>query len=252
VTELRRSFAISHLPLSYPLAGWIRPFVVGQIKAADNIDDRHSFCETRAHYWLWRNVRFDEDEFVAVQQYRRCFWLPELARGERFAPLAARAEEEPTPAVSREEFVAYVGQVGTADPAPLNDALRGVDVVVCRRAEYHRSIAEEYCSSHRKADWDIFAAVCARFGLGDGSQHWFVGHGMFMMKPTLFRDYMDIWWRVMSEVDKLVTHENDSYQFRKMAFLSERFLNLWLGKLLTDYPNTAVRYLPVVESKFDA
>jgi hypothetical protein len=134
----------------------------------------------------------------------------------------------------------------------LNEVLRHVDVVVNRRTEYERSIADAYCSSHRKADWDVFAAVCAAHRLGNGSQRWFVGHGMFMMRPPLFYDYMELWWRVMSEVDALVEHENDSYQFRKMAFLSERFLNLWLARLLGDYPGTVVRYLPVVESKFDA
>ena len=71
MTELRRSFAISHLPLNYPLLGWIKPFVIGERPVVDNIDDRRSFSETRAHYWLWRNEKFDEDEFVAVQQYRR-------------------------------------------------------------------------------------------------------------------------------------------------------------------------------------
>ncbi len=254
MTELRRSYAVSHLPLNYPLAGWVRPFVIGERAAADNIDDRRSFSETRAHYWLWRNEMFDEDEFVAVQQYRRCFWLPELVRDERFAPLAALAAdpEQHTPAVSRDDFVAYVAHVGAADLSPLNDVLRHVDVVACRRWQFPRSIAADYCASHRRADWDVFAAVCAREGLGDGSQTWFVGHGMFMMRPPLFYDYMETWWRVMSEVDALVVHENDSYQFRKMAFLSERFLNLWLARLLDDYPYTAVRYLPVVESKFDA
>src|SRR5690242_2979232 len=55
--ELRRSFAMRHLPYGYDLGGeFFVPFVLGVDDAAgDNIADRAAFSEARGHYWLWKN-----------------------------------------------------------------------------------------------------------------------------------------------------------------------------------------------------
>lgn len=253
--ELRRSFAMSHLPYSYGFTGdFFEPFVLGQDdREGDNIADRPAFSEARGHYWLWKNVRFD-GEFVAVNQYRRCFLFPQLMTpGGRWAGQVERSYKNPALQIihmSRAEYIDYVRFVGEADRSPLNEWLRGVDMVFSRPIEYPKSIGEVYGEHHRAPDWEIFAQVCREHGFDDGRHRWLTGHLMFIMRPDLFDQYMTLWWQVMSEVDALVAHEDDPYQHRKIGYLTERFVSAWLLKIRTECPTLRIQTLPICEGLF--
>lgn len=256
MTELRRSYAMSHLPFSYRLPeGIIRPFVLGDDDAVgDNIGARAQFSEGRGHYWLWRNKQFADDEFVSVQQYRRCFWFAPLMRpGIGFDPYIEAASKNLHQQIlhmNRQQYIFYVAHVNAADPAPLQHWLRDLDLVVGRPIEYPKTIAEIYGEHHRAVDWEIFASVCRRLGYDDGRHRMLTGHLMFIMRPALFDEYMTAWWRVMSEVDGLLEQETDPYQHRKIGYLTERFMSAWLIRMRTERPTLRIQTLPICEGLF--
>jgi len=259
LVELRRTFAMSHLPFSYELSGgFVRPFVLGRDDATgDNIADRTQFSEGRGHYWLWKNERFADDEFVSICQYRRYFWTPHLLDHDhpalvRYAEHANKHLAQTILHMTRAEYIAYIQAVDSVPEdkrARLNEWLSGVDILVNRPLEYPRSIATIYGEHHRANDWEIFASVCRRHGYDDGRHNWLTGHLMFIMRPQLFNDYMTAWWAVMSEVDPLLEQES-GYQSRKIGYLSERFMSAWLVRTRNERPWIRVQTAPIVEGLF--
>lgn len=254
--ELRRSYAMGHLPFSYQFTGSVmRPFVLGVDDATgDNIHDRIAFSEGRGHYWLWKNVRFADDEFVSIQQYRRCFWFfPLLGVDTPYAERSLWLHKDPKQSIlhfSRREYVEFVQYLGRVDWEPLHEWMWDVDIVVNRPLEYPKSLAQVYGESHRAADWEIFAQICRAHGYDDGRHNWLTGHLMFIMRPDIFEEYMAAWWAVMSEVDGLLAHEDDPYQSRKIGFLSERFMSAWLLKTRMERPSLRIQTLPIAEGLF--
>lgn len=254
--ELRRTWAMSHLPFSYQFSGdFFRPFVVGvDDQVSDGIPHKAAFSEARGHYWLWKNVKFDDDEFVAINQYRRCFWFPQLMPPG--GPWARQVDHmnkmlgHSILHMSRAEYIDYVHFVDIVDREPLNHWLRGADIVVCRPLGYPRSIAQIYGEHHRAIDWEVFAQVCRENGLDDGRHNYLIGHLMFIMRPDLFDEYMTTWWRVMSEVEALIEPNNDPYQHRAIGYLTERFMSAWLLKARGERPALNVQHLPIAEGLF--
>ena len=247
---------MSHLPFSYEFRGdFFSPFVLGiDDLAGDNISDRVAWSEGRGHYWLWKNVKFADDEFVAINQYRRCFFFfPLLGKGTPYEFHAEHLHKVPTQTIvhfTRAEYIDFVHYIESADREPLNDWLESVDVVVNRPLEYQRPIGVIYGEHHRREDWEIFAQVCRRNGYDDGRHHFLTGHLMFLMRPAIFNEYMAAWWRVMSEVDQILQHEDDSYQHRKIGYLSERFMSAWLLKMRLERPSLRIQTLPIAEGLF--
>jgi Domain of unknown function (DUF4422) len=256
VIELRHSYAMSHLPYSYEFRGdFFKPFVLGvDDGTADNIKDRVAWSEGRGHYWLWKNVKFFDNEFVAINQYRRCFFFfPLLGKGTPYERYAEHLHKNPTQTIhhfSRAEYIDFIHYIEAADKAPLNEWLEGVDVVVNRPLEYPRPIGVIYGEHHRREDWEVFAAVCRRNGFDDGRHRWLTGHLMFVMRPWVFDEYMTAWWKVMSEVDQIVQHEDDPYQHRKLGYMSERFMSAWLLRIRLERPALRIQTLPIAEGLF--
>lgn len=256
MTELRRSYAMSHLPYSYELkSDFIKPFVVGvDDRTGDNISTRKQFSETRGHYWLWKNAKFNDDEFVSVQQYRRCFWFPPLmkkgGRFDRFIDQANKNLGQQILHMTRAEYIEYARHVDEADKNPLNYWIRDLDLVVSRAIEYPRTIAQIYGEHHSSQDWEIFAHVCRKYGLDDGRHNWLTGHLMFIMRPTLFSEYMDLWWRVARDVAELLCPNDDPYQHRQIGYLTERFMSAWLIRIRTERPTLRIQTIPIAEGLF--
>lgn len=254
--ELRHIYAMSHLPFTYETNGdLLKPFVLGVDDASgDGIADRRAWSETRGHYWLWKNVQFADDELVSVGQYRRCFWLPQLIQPDsqfhRYAEPLNKNLGQQILHMMRPEYIEYVSEVDRADRARLNEWLSGVDLIVSRAIEYPKTIAAIYGEHHRATDWEIFAGVCHKYGLDEGKHPWLTGHLMFMMRRDLFHEYMELWWRVMLEVDERLAHEDHWYQHRKIGYLTERFMSAWLIKIRTERPELCIQTLPIVEGLF--
>lgn len=256
MSDLRRSYAMSHLPYSYDFHGdFIRPFVLGQDDVTgDNISAHKAYSEGRGHYWLWKNVKFDDDEFVAINQYRRCFmFFPLMEHGGPFSGYVDMAHKNLGQTIlhmDRKTYINYVHYVERADKAPLNHWLKDIDIVVGRPLQYDKPIAQIYGEHHRATDWEVFAHACRKRGLDDGRHNWLTAHLMFIMRPPLFDEYMTAWWSVMSEVDRLVQHEDHPYQHRKLGYLTERFVSAWLIKIRTERPTLRIQTLPIVEGLF--
>ncbi len=258
MTELRRSYAMSHLPYSYDLEGsFIKPFVIGvDDTTGDNISDRKEFSEMRGYYWLWRNHPFAENEFVSIQQYRRCFLFPQLIprdSGElsKINIYLASNIYMPTFTTTRQVYLEYMTLLKEADLDPLNEWLGGVDLVVNRHLIFTgKTMHQLYGENHRAEDWEIFARVLRKHGYNDGRFDWLTTHTVYIFTPKMFDDYMNDWWQVMSEVGGQVNLEDDYYQHRKMAFMSEWFMSMWLIKQRIERPTLRVQTLPILEGMF--
>lgn len=254
--EIRRSFAMAHLPYSYQFeTDFFRPFVLEQDdRTGDNIWDRKAWSECRGHYWLWKNEKFATDEFVAINQYRRSFCLfPLMGKGTPYERHSDHLHKNPTQTIlhfSRAQYIDFVHFIEHADKTPLNKWIKDVDVVVNRPLEYPRPIAQIYGEHHRAEDWEVFAQVCRENGFDDGRHRWLTGHLMFVMRQEIFDEYMTAWWKVMSEVDQLVAHENDAYQHRKLGYMTERFVSAWLLKMRLERPTLRIQTLPIAEGLF--
>lgn len=246
---------MSHLPFSYDLAGdFLVPFVLGKDDlVGENIANKISFSEARGHYWLWKNFKFSDNEFVALGQYRRCFWFFPLIEDSRWRSVSEalhKNQAQTILAMTRREYIEYVHFVEAADKAPLNWWLRSVDIVFSRPLQYPRTIAQIYGEHHRAEDWEIFAEACRQHGLDEGRHNWLTGHLMFIMRSSLFDEYMTLWWDIFSKIDGLLAHENDPYQHRKIGYLTERFVSAWLLKMRLDRPSLRIQTLPIAEGLF--
>ena len=254
--ELRRNFPMSHLPFSYEVAGdFIRPFVLGTDDAAgDSLATLGQFSEMRGHYWLWRNMKFDSDEFVSTQQYRRAFfWSPLMTLGGNYdgeIMQAAKNLHQQIIYMPRQKYIAWLQYLSDADKEPLNHWLDGVDIVIGRPIEYPVTIAQVYGQHHRAVDWEIFASECRKQGYDDGNHRMLTGHLMYAMRPYWFNRWMTGWWSVFGKIAPLLEPVADSYQSRQIGYLSERFLSAWLIRMRTESPSVRIQTLPIVESLF--
>jgi hypothetical protein len=236
--------------------GLIVPFVLGKDDTiGDNISNRSQFSEARGHYWLWRNMRFADDEFVAINQYRRCFWFPQLIpRTHRFFDTNRYFSEDvykATIETTRKDYLEYIHMIDHTDLSPLNEWLRGADLVVNRHLYFNAPLYQLYGQNHIGQDWEIFASVLRKHGYNDGRFNWLTTHTLYIFTPELFNYYMTDWWEVMSEVADLVGPETDSYQSRKLGFMTEWFMSMWLIKLRIERPTTRIQTLPVLEGRFE-
>ncbi len=256
IRELRRSYAVSHLPFNYPLSGWIAPFIIGRDdQGGDSISDRAAFSEARAHYWLWKNQPFAADEFVAINQYRRCFWFPQLIpksnrRLWEINRLLSINVGQPTIETTRAVYTEYIAAIEHADLTPVNEWLRGADLVVNRNLVFNVPVHQLYGYNHRKQDWEVFASVLRKRGYVDGRFNWLATHTVYIFTPELFDDYMTAWWDVVSEVYELIAPNDDPYQHRQFGFMSEWFMSMWLINLRIERPTVRVQTLPVIEGRF--
>ncbi len=253
--EFRRTIAISHMPFSYEHGAVIEPFIMGvDDQAGDNISEHKAFSEARGHYWLWKNGRFEADEFVAINQYRRCFWFSQLVPPDhRLAGITRHLSvnvSQATVETTRADYVEYIKLISEADLAPLNHWLEGVDLVVNRNVWTNLPVHKLYGLNHRAQDWEIFANVLRKKGYDDGRFNWLTTHTVYIFTPELFNDYMTDWWDVMSEVYPKLIQEEDPYQHRKGGFLSEWFMSPWLIKQRIERPALRVQTLPVIEGLF--
>ena len=246
--ELRHTYAMSHRPFPYASGGFVVPFTIGRDDlAGDTLSDKKQFSETRGHYWLWKNCKFSDDEFVAVNQYRRCFWFSELIPStHRFASISAQlaTSGQSTITTSRDDYVEYINLINRADLAPLSRSLEGVDLVVNRDLHFGYPMSRLYGENHWVADWEVFYAVCRENGYDPGSPEFLTTHTVYIFTSALFDEYMTDWWRVMSQVNERVPFEEHPYQHRKFGFMSEWFMTAWLIRLRS---TVRVARLPIIE-----
>jgi hypothetical protein len=254
--NLLRTHAMSHLPFSYVLDGnFILPFVLGKDDTTgDNISMRKEFSETRGHYWLWKNMKFADDEFVSVQQYRRCFWFPPLmdAKGP-FAKYVAMANDNFGQQIfhmDRPTYIEYVKFVDQADRSQLQEWLSPFDIIISNPLVFKTSVGQMYAQHHIAQDWEIFAYICGKHGYDDGKNRMLTGHLMFIMRPEIFDEYMTEWWRVMSEVADRLSFNDDPYQHRSIGYLSERFVSAWILRMRVERPTLRILNLPICEGLF--
>lgn len=63
-------FVASHKEVWIPQAECIVPLRTDQ-KSGDNISDKTDYCELRAQYWVWKNARILDEDYVGFFHYRR-------------------------------------------------------------------------------------------------------------------------------------------------------------------------------------
>jgi hypothetical protein len=205
-----RIFAVYHSP--EPPHEPRGPFVPLSVYRddGDNIADRETYGEMRAHYFAWRNNMTVGLTHIGFQHYRR--WL-DFSQG-----AVDRA------VVSPELFARHV------NASRLPFWLEKTDVVTAARWFFKATIGDQYSSAHRRGDWNAFRAESPALAEHAHDEHSYHPCNIFVMRVCEFDRYMRFWWALMQRIEQRIEPLPDGYQGRALAFLSERIFSLWVDR----------------------
>lgn len=238
---------IHYKPFSYLITGkslrWIQ-LNDSRFLWGDGIDERDSYGEMRAHYWVWKDV--PNYDWFGFHHYRRAFlYQPLITPDSEWHQLSEAYHAAPWVSaltMKPDQFLRYTEWMQEQD---FDSLFSQWDIIVPRIERMQ--IRQQYIGSHRPQDWEVFAAVLRQFGYDDGRLPHVMFYNMFVMGANLFDRYMTDWWGVMQKVEPLISlPPKEDYQRRALGFLSERFLPIWLHRQRCENPGLKVLSLPVV------
>jgi hypothetical protein len=228
-------------------AGIVSRFVVGggDDRTGDNIALQQQYLEARCHYWVWKNA---PDDFVGFQGRRRLFLFQPMIDSDHpmLASLSEQGNADPgrqVMDVSADVFLPYQVWLASRDK-DLWERMSGYDVIAPRPLLMDMTLAEQFRRSHGEMEWEVFAYVAKREGLGDGRMHYLTAFHQFVMRWDLFDDYMQLWWRVMPKVYEMLPWAGG--ENRILGFMGERLFTMWLHRLRRERPATRILTLPVL------
>jgi Domain of unknown function (DUF4422) len=214
-------FTIHHIrENATPSVGVVTSFVVGEDDASgDNISNRTTYADWRAHYFVWRNK--PDLEIVGFQGYRKHINFRDALGGWTTVPLPY--------------FREYQSWLRDWDGIGLREILGQYDILVTDPFDisYNLDMTTDFKRSASASDWEAMMSVMRRHGVFDYRLPFITSHSMYVTKAAVFRDWMAFWWSVVSELEPLVKSPDpgprpDIYVPRAMAFLSERIFSIWL------------------------
>lgn len=164
----------------------------------DNISEHnHALNEMTSIYWFWKNYPWKNLDYVGFNHYRRVF-----------------------------------------KPANISDFMN-YDVIVAKHYKFNIDLEQQYFLSHNLNDMKIFVGVLSFIKQKTGvdfqnylhQNYMFAPCNMFLMKSKLFNQYCEFMFPCLFKAMKYVHLEDDKYQHRAIAFLSERLTSFWFSNL---------------------
>lgn len=190
--------------------------------SGENISAQNrAFQEFCAHYWVWKNVR--DVSQVGFCSYRRYLFLSPAGPGFEHSAISAEATPARLAQLTGGEFAALASQM-----------LGVADMVTVRPRHFPDSIAAQYCRSHRPDDWkvflDVIRATLPRYR--PSLEYFEVATSLrlliFIAHWEIFAEFMDDLFQVLRACESRILLPSEPYQSRVLAFLGERFFNLFL------------------------
>jgi len=178
-----------------------------------------NYCEITGLYWVWKND--NDSDIVGLCHYRRYlgFQYPFI----RFVrKLTANKDCE-----------SYLEKI--VDPSNIEQYLKNCDIMLPVPGKWKRNIEELYCFEHIPEDWETMKEVVKHLypEYSDTmaqvfSRRWFYPCNMFVMRKSMFNDYMSWLYSILSEVEQRIIISSDPYQARVFGFMAERLFNLYI------------------------
>ena len=159
----------------------------------DNISmHNHALNEMTSIYWFWKNYDMQQLDYVGFNHYRR-FFNPK----------------------NFEDYKSY-------------------DAIVADRLQFRADLETQYFLAHNQNDLRKLVGIMSTFTLdGQNIAKYLLGKmlyarcNMFIMKKELFYEYCQFMFPILTKLLSYVALEDDKYQHRAIAFLSERLTSFW-------------------------
>ena len=226
---------------------------------AMNISDRATYAEMRAHYYVWKNKILELD-YVGFHHYRRAFLFDFMmeanATSEVAQMCAVKAKDRtiPPPPVDRATFDRYLEWLQNwklGNISKFKNWVKHFDIIVPRGQLLPGTIGEQYAQCHSLQDWQDLIQILQDHRRFDKVRHcldfeisYIIPCNMFLMRASIFQDYMEFWYDVMTVLEGSVEVKRDPYQSRALGFLSERVFTIYLHHLRIERPMLRVAELP--------
>lgn len=193
----------------------------------DNVDDNISqqndtFCEMTAIYWIWKNIRLEEDDVIGISHYRRYF----------------RGSEKSTP----------------IDEVDIENILSEYDLILPKKRNYYiTTVRSHYIKAHFEHDLALLEEIINRdhveyskaLSLLMNSKKICL-YNMFITTGKYFESYCKWAFPILFELEKRIDRSAyDSYQNRVIGFLAERLFNIWVIK----NEQLKIKFVPVYNSE---
>lgn len=190
----------------------------------DNISEKNPYYgELTGHYWVWKNFLPKMTAgYVGFCHYRRFldFDLSDLS-------------DEPYQPVFTSEF-AKMGQKYTEKN--IFNFVKDYDIVLSHKILFSVNVYQQYVQCHKQKDIDLALNIlkdiypeyvdAAQEVMSAKSMHMY---GCFVMKKELFSEFMEWMFNILDILEQKADWSGyDDYNKRTPAFITERFLNIWL------------------------
>jgi len=222
----------------------------------DNIAHDNAYTELRHQYYVWKNLLRHYD-YVGFEHYRRMFFIDpmpydtladlswELAD---FRRTFAVDQHKPTLDIGPDPYEAHWRmrrQFDRADTIAATAFIAGHDIIT-QRPQESRSLEEQWKSCLPSEWWDLTVAAFrqARYfqdrpclvDFGLRSPVW---HNMYIMRSSLFDEYMTLLWDCFA----VLTEQIEPLR-RGWGHHSERIFNFYLCQKAMEDPTLRVGRLP--------
>ena len=166
----------------------------------DNISRLNSkLNEMTSIYWIWKNYWNEDVKYIGFNHYRRMF-----------------------------------------SPADIKD-YHDYDIIVAKPYNLISNVLDQYSAVHHSYDINVLLGLLQdsikksdlkKFAT---SKQLYAPCNMFIMKKELFDEYCNFMFPKLLQLEKLIVlDDNDRYQHRALAFLSERMTSFWMMKQKAD------------------
>lgn len=184
----------------------------------DNISSRNrEWCETTAHYWIWKNTH---DDIVGLCHYRRYF--------------GPYADKKFNRSMNLEETQDIISS--DTSGSIFIDMLANVNFIVPIPLKVPYSLHLQYLESHRIEDWRALHAAMEviypqeakeAFDFFQSDDNFYEYH-MFIGRRAAVEAYYEWLFPLLFEAERRITPSTDPYQARVIGFLAERLFPWWL------------------------
>lgn len=195
-------------PISYPLI----PLDVTR-RDGENIASLTDYCELRGHYYIWKNMKYREEDYIGFFHPRRYLDFQNLNK------IPYTISKSP----KKENYNTNI----------LNKAIMPYDIIVPIPENIGISVRQRYSSymNHRTEDMFVLLNVIkelypsffqSSLDYLENKEEYYCN--MYVMKKAIFEEYSSWLFRILMEYDKKNPHK----MCKSNGYLGERLLGIFI------------------------
>lgn len=190
---------------------WCNNNLIFDIKLFDNISNlNYKLNEMTSIYACWKNYNYmTNPNYIGFNHYRRLFNPKDFTDFEKY------------------------------------------DILVGKRYKFNNTLLEQYKNVHHEFDINVMIGLLQKYFNKDeilnfmNQTELYAPCNMFIMKKELFFNYCNFIFPILFKLEKMIKLDtSNKYQFRALAFLSERLTSFWMKMQLKQNKN--IKEIPIV------